>query len=125
MKDYKQRTASTVFILPAVVLAKRRLRVKHIRPSTMGQILWSWRGFYSTEFLFINMNIYYICGGKTGKLTIQLLFTFPRVYSVCLILCVCLRLFTGLTLLILEDVWAFFLHFCRGIFFFCEHASSH
>lgn len=57
---------NTVYILPAVVLAMRRVRVKHIRPSTMGQILWSWRCFYSTEFLFIYIwiYIYYICGGK-------------------------------------------------------------
>lgn len=42
---------------------------------------------------------------------------------------VCPGLFIGLTVLILEDVQAFFLHFCRGtffFFFFCarEHAFS-
>lgn len=38
---------------------------------------------------------------------------------------VCPGLFMGLTVLILEDISAFFLHFCRGTFCFCffKHAS--
>lgn len=44
---------------------------KTYRPSTMGQILWSWRCFYSTEFLFIYIWIYILyLWGKTCKLTI-------------------------------------------------------
>lgn len=57
-----------------------KIKSKLFRPFRRSQILWSWRGSQHWTFIYIYENIYYICGGKTCKLTIKLLSSFPNLF---------------------------------------------